>query len=129
VKGKKASAIVLKAMGSTYQAMVEAKENIMNKFNNNETKYKQIIDIVDRRRSIQLHHPLHAAGHYLNPKYFYSNPLIENDNKLLDGLYYVCIDKLSTNTEFVDSIHGELSTYRMGEGHFGWNTTTVCSMY
>jgi hypothetical protein len=63
VKGKKASAIVLKAMGSTYQAMVEAKENIMNNFNNNERKYKEVIEIVDRRWIIQLHHPLHAVGH------------------------------------------------------------------
>jgi hypothetical protein len=66
VKGKKASAIVLKAMGSTYQAMVEAKENIMNNFNNNERKYNEVIEIVDRRWIIQLHLPLHAVGHYLN---------------------------------------------------------------
>jgi hypothetical protein len=148
VKGKKAAAIVLQvsfwddivfalkamgplvkvlrlvdnekrpAMGSIYQAMVEARENIVVNFNNNESKYKQVIDIVDRRWSIQLHHPLHAAGHYLNPKYFYSDPLIENDSKLLDGLY-TCIDKLSESDEVVDSIHGELSKYRMGVGHFG----------
>ncbi|KAK2429465.1 hypothetical protein QL285_027902 [Trifolium repens] len=148
VKGKKAAAIVLQvsfwddivfalkamgplvkvlrlvdnekrpAMGSIYQAMVEARENIVVNFNNNESKYKQVIDIVDRRWSIQLHHPLHAAGHYLNPKYFYCDPLIENDSKLLDGLY-TCIDKLSESDEVVDSIHGELSKYRMGVGHFG----------
>ncbi|PNY14079.1 hypothetical protein L195_g010751, partial [Trifolium pratense] len=106
------------AMGSIYQAMVEAKENIMNNFNNNESKYKQVIDIVERRWSIQLHHPLHAVGHYLNPKYFYSNPLIENDGKLLDGLY-ACIDKLSASAEVVDEIRGELAKYRMGEDHFG----------
>ncbi|XP_050890988.1 uncharacterized protein LOC127096466 [Lathyrus oleraceus] len=123
VKGKKASVIVLqvsfwedivytlKAMGTLvkvrrlvdhekkstmsniYHAMLEANELITKNFNNNENKYKDIIDIVDSRWSIQLHHPLHAAGYYLNLKHFYSNPMIENDDKLLDGLY-ACIDKL-----------------------------------
>lgn len=147
VKGKKAAAIVLQvsfwedivytlkamgplvkvlrlvdnekkpAMGYIYHAMLEAKELITKNFNNNESKYKEIIDIVDRRWSIQLHHPLHAAGYYLNPKYFYSIPMIENDDKLLDGLY-ACIEKLSASVEVVDTIHGELSKYKMCVGHF-----------
>ena len=108
------------AMGSIYHAMLEAKELIKKNFNNNEGKYKQVIDIVDKRWSIQLHHPLHAAGYYLNPKYFYSNPMIENDDKLLDGLY-ACISKLAASTVVVDAIHGELSKYKMGDGHFGLN--------
>jgi hypothetical protein len=107
-------------MGNIYHAMLEAKELIKKNFNNNEGKYKQVIDNVDRRWSIQLHHPLHAAGYYLNPKYFYSNPMIENDDKLLDGLY-TCISKLAASTVVVDAIHGELSKYKMGDGHFGLN--------
>ncbi|XP_058755022.1 uncharacterized protein LOC131628172 [Vicia villosa] len=148
VKGKKAAAIVLQvsfwedivytlkamgplvkvlrlvdnekrpAMGSIYHAMLEAKEFIQRNFNNNENKYKDIIDIVDRRWSIQLHHPLHAAGYYLNPKYFYTNPMIENDATLLDGLY-ACINKLSANAKVVDAIHGDLAKYKMGVDHFG----------
>lgn len=106
------------AMGSIYPAMLEAKELIQKNFNNNESKYKDIIDIVDRRWSIQLHHSLHATGYYLNPKYFYSNPMIENDDKMLDGLY-ACIAKLSESAKVVDLIHGELVKYKMGVGHFG----------
>ncbi|XP_058768459.1 uncharacterized protein LOC131642205 [Vicia villosa] len=106
-------------MGSIYHAMLEAKELIKKNFNN-EAKSKEVIDIVDRRWSIQLHHPLHAAGYYLNPKYFYSNPMIENDDKLLDGLY-ACINKLSASDKVIDDIHGELAKYKMCTGHFGLN--------
>nr|XP_004513388.1 uncharacterized protein LOC101512383 [Cicer arietinum] len=34
-----------------------------------------------------IHHPLHVAGYYLNPKYFYSKPTIENDPILVEGYY------------------------------------------
>lgn len=104
-------------MSNIYHAMLEVKELITKIFNNNESKYKDIIYIVDRRWSIQLHHQLHTIKYYLNLRYFYSNPMIKNDNKLLDDLY-ACIDKLSASIEVVDAIHGELSKQKMNVGHF-----------
>ncbi|KAI5386093.1 hypothetical protein KIW84_072604 [Lathyrus oleraceus] len=56
------------------------------------------------------------VGYYLNPKYFYGNPMIENDDKLLNGLY-ARIDKLSASVKVIDVIHEELSKYKMGVGH------------
>ncbi|KAK4253832.1 hypothetical protein QN277_010456 [Acacia crassicarpa] len=108
------------AMGYIYEAMDRAKEAIQKSFNGNEDKYRDIFAIIDRRWDCQLHHPLHAAGHYLNPEYFYANPQIDDDAELITGLYK-CIDKLSANDEEVDKIHGQLEKYRRAEGLFGMN--------
>jgi hypothetical protein len=49
-------------MGYIYEVMDSTKETIQNSFNNNEEKYRQIFDIIDKRWECQLHHPLHAAA-------------------------------------------------------------------
>ncbi|KAK4271022.1 hypothetical protein QN277_019778 [Acacia crassicarpa] len=108
------------AMEYIYEAMDRAKEAIQKSFNGNEDKYKDIFAIIDRRWDCQLHHPLHAAGHYLNPECFYANPQIDNYAELISGLYK-CIDKLSVNDEEVDKIHGQLEKYRRAKGLFGMN--------
>ena len=65
---------------------------------------------------------MHAAGHYLNPQFFYGNPRIENDPEVMEGLYK-CIERLSTNEEQVDMASHELSTYRRAGGLFGLKAT------
>ncbi|XP_027932739.1 uncharacterized protein LOC114188342 [Vigna unguiculata] len=57
------------AMGYIYEAMEKAKETIMKSFNNDESKYNDVFTIIDNRWTCQLHRPLHAAGHFLNPDY------------------------------------------------------------
>ncbi|XP_050910069.1 uncharacterized protein LOC127123936 [Lathyrus oleraceus] len=74
------------AMGYIYVAMVVAKESIEKVFNSNSSKYKAVFVIIDKRWECQLHHPLHSAGYYLNPEYYYEKPEIENDPKLVRGL-------------------------------------------
>ena len=86
------------AMGFIYQVMVDARNQIKKNFDDNERKYKPILEIVDKRWSVQLKHPLHVVGHYLNPKHFYNNPQMENDD------LYACIRKLSSSTEVEDDI-------------------------
>ncbi|KAI5440288.1 hypothetical protein KIW84_025566 [Lathyrus oleraceus] len=71
------------AMGYIYVAMVVAKESIEKVFNSNSSKYKAVFVIIDKRWECQLHHPLHSAGYYLNPEYYYEKPEIENDPKLI----------------------------------------------
>ncbi|KAG5034983.1 hypothetical protein JHK87_009893 [Glycine soja] len=65
------------AMGYIYEAMDKAKETIIKSFNNNESKYKDVFAIIDKRWNCQLHRPLHAAAHFLNPEFFYDNTDLE----------------------------------------------------
>lgn len=105
------------AMGYIYEAMDRAKEAIAASFNNDENHYKKVFEIIDHRWEVQLHRPLHAAAHYLNPSLFYSNPSIKNDAEVLEGLYE-CIQKLAPSIQIADQLHIELMTYARAEGLF-----------
>ena len=74
-------------MGYIYEAMTRAKDTIVRSFNRNEEKYKEIFKIIDKRWEIQLHRPLHAAGYFLNPEFFYDKLEIEHDVEIMSDLY------------------------------------------
>ncbi|XP_061376092.1 uncharacterized protein LOC133318145 [Gastrolobium bilobum] len=106
------------AMGYIYEAMDRAKEAIQKSFGGDEQKYKDIFAIIDTRWECQLHHLLHAAGHYLNPEFFYGNDSIGNDREVMVGLFK-CIERLSANEAENDTITMQLESYRTAEGLFG----------
>ncbi|KAJ1410141.1 Ribonuclease H-like superfamily [Sesbania bispinosa] len=105
-------------MGYIYEAMDKAKEAIMKSFNNNESKYKDVFAIIDDRWTCQLHRPLHAAGHFFNPEFFYDNPQLEFDLEVTDGLYD-CIKRLVPSKDVQQSILLELPMYKNAAGLFG----------
>ncbi|XP_073219750.1 uncharacterized protein [Cicer arietinum] len=106
------------AMGYIYAEMIKAKEDIRKAFNEQASKYIDVFAIIDERWKCQLHHPLHAAGYYLNPKYFYSRPEIENDPILVGGLH-LCIKTLSESHQMSDMTTTQLSEYKIVNGLFG----------
>jgi len=79
-------------MSYIYEAMEKAQEIITKSFNNDESKYNDIFTIIDNRWTCQLHRPLHV-GHFLNLEFFYSNPDMEYDLEVTNGLYE-CIKRL-----------------------------------
>ena len=58
-------------MSYIYAAMKTAKEIIVKSFDGNEEKYREIMEIIDRRWEVQLHWPLHLARYFLNPFFFF----------------------------------------------------------
>ncbi|KAK2397863.1 hypothetical protein QL285_059395 [Trifolium repens] len=106
------------AMGYIYEAMDRAKESIANAFNENERRYSEIFEIIDKRWECQLHRPLHAAGHFLNPRHFYSDQNIAKDKEVTNGLY-ACIERLSIDETWNDKALTEIAQYRRGIGTFG----------
>ncbi|KAH1206540.1 hypothetical protein GmHk_16G046961 [Glycine max] len=106
------------AMGYIYEAMDKAKETIIKSFNNNESKYKDVFAIIDKRWNCQLHRPLHAAAHFLNPEFFYDNTDLEFDFEVTNGLFE-CIKKLISQFDVQQKILTELHLYKIGVEHFG----------
>ncbi|KAG4907026.1 hypothetical protein JHK84_055550 [Glycine max] len=94
------------AIGYIYEAMDKAKETIIKSFNSNESKYKD------------LHRPLHAAAHFLNPEFFYDNTDLEFDFEVTNGLFE-CIKKLIPQFDMQQKILTELHLYKIGADHFG----------
>ncbi|XP_057994684.1 uncharacterized protein LOC110632183 [Hevea brasiliensis] len=105
-------------MGYIYEAMDRAKEAIAKSFDENEEKYMTIFEIIDKRWESQLHRPLHAAGYYLNPEFFYSNEKINEDVEVVTGLYQV-VARLIPSKEEEDKIIAQLPFYQNAEDIFG----------
>lgn len=105
------------AMGYIYESMDRAKEAIEKSFNHVQDKYRDIFEIIDRRWECQLHHPLHAAGHFLNPQHFYNDPNVDKDPEVSSGLY-ICIDRLCLSAEDIDKALSQVAIYRRAEGMF-----------
>ncbi|KAL6559734.1 hypothetical protein OROGR_004851 [Orobanche gracilis] len=105
-------------MGYIYEAIDRAKEEIGAAFGNNEDRYIEIFNIIDNRWDCQLHRPLHAAGYYLNPAYYYKNGEVEKDAEVKEGLFS-CIKRLSRGEKEEVEIHNELVLYTKALKLFG----------
>ncbi|KAL6523730.1 hypothetical protein OROGR_017333 [Orobanche gracilis] len=105
-------------MGYIYEAIDRAKEEIGAAFGNNEDRYIEIFNIIDNRWDCQLHRPLHAAGYYLNPAYYYKNGEVEKDAEVKEGLFS-CIKRLSRDEKEEVEIHNELVLYTKALKLFG----------
>ncbi|XP_011085038.1 uncharacterized protein LOC105167143 isoform X2 [Sesamum indicum] len=104
------------AMGFVYAGLYRAKEAIKKELVNKE-EYLVYWNIIDRRWEQLQRHPLHAAGFYLNPKFFYS---LEGDAHLhIRSLVYDCIEKLVPDPKIQDKIMKETASYHGGVGDFG----------
>ncbi|KAE8717751.1 hydroxyproline-rich glycoprotein family protein [Hibiscus syriacus] len=99
-------------------AMDRAKEAIRDSFPNREDDYKKAFEIIDHRWECQLHKPLHAAGHFLNPGIFYDEVGGVLCEEVENG-FYECMLRLVRDQETQDKISDELVKYRKAEGLFG----------
>ncbi|XP_007009265.2 PREDICTED: uncharacterized protein LOC18586057 [Theobroma cacao] len=104
------------AMGYVYAGMYRAKETIKKELVKR-NEYMIYWNIIDHWWEQQWHHPLHAAGFYLNPKFFYS---MEGDmpNEMLSGMLD-CIEKLVPDVKVQDKISKEINSYKNTVGDFG----------
>jgi len=105
-------------MGYIYEATEKAKEIIMNSFNKDESKYNDVFTMIDNRWKCQLHLPLQAVGHFFNPGFFYSNPDMEYDLKITNGLYD-CIRRLVPSKDVQQIFLTKLPLYKSANGLFG----------
>ncbi|XP_016493755.1 uncharacterized protein LOC107813063 [Nicotiana tabacum] len=99
--------------------MDRTKEAIEKALDHDRRKYERVFEIIDKRWDDQLHQPLHAAGHILNPELFYTN----NENKTLDldvwKGYHACVAKLVPDEAMQDKIGQELGVYMQADGILG----------
>lgn len=104
------------AMGYVYAGIYRAKESIKKQLVDKKD-YLVYWNIIDHRWGILQRHPLHAAGFYLNPKFFYS---IEGDvHHHIRSSVYDCIEKLVPDVKIQDKIVKETTSYHNAVGDFG----------
>ncbi|XP_052206864.1 uncharacterized protein LOC127811184 isoform X2 [Diospyros lotus] len=103
------------AMGYVYAGIYRAKESIKKQLPERKD-YLVYWNIIDKRWGQLQSHPLHAAGFYLNPKFFFS---IEGDlNHHIRSSVYDCIEKLVPDPKTQDKIVKEISSYHNAVGDF-----------
>jgi hypothetical protein len=107
------------AMGFFHGLMLEAKKEISERFDNDKSRFQEVWDIIDKRWDNKLKTPLHLAGYYLNPYYYYPNKkVIERDGPFRAGVIS-CISKMVADEDIQDKIIEELSMYQDQQGSFG----------
>ncbi|KAH6767673.1 hypothetical protein C2S52_018656 [Perilla frutescens var. hirtella] len=104
------------AMGFVFAGLYRVKEAIKKELITR-AEYLVYWSIIDHRWEQLQRHPLHAAGFYLNPNFFYS---LEGDEHLhIRSLVYDCIEKLVPDSSIQDKIMRETTSYHSGTGDFG----------
>ncbi|KAM0879665.1 hypothetical protein ACQ4PT_034086 [Festuca glaucescens] len=107
------------AMGFIFDAFLDAKREILARFDDEETNVQEVLDIVDKRWDRKLKGPLHRAGYFLNPYYYYENKLeIELDGTFKDG-FVACVEKMVRDGPKEDIMMAECQAYQDEEGSFG----------
>jgi len=111
-------------MGYLYEAMDRANGVVQRMYKRNRNKLDALESIIDRRWTYCLHRPLHAAGKYLNPKFFYADSF-EVDNEVMDGLY-TCIERMISNDNLRALVPKEMQAYKKVEGRV--LSSVICKM-
>ena len=107
------------SMGFLYGYVVEAKNEIARRFNNDRKKYEEVLHFIDKMWDSKMKTPLHRVGYYLNPFYYYQNKVeIEDNESFRDGVI-TCITKLVRDADTQDKIIEELQKFQDVEGSFG----------
>lgn len=107
------------AMGFFHGCMLDARKEISVRFDNDESRFKCVIDIIDKRWDSKLKSPLHLAGYFLNPFYYYPNKVaIENDGSFRAAMIH-CITKMVEDPNTQEELIDELNKYQKEEDSFG----------
>lgn len=113
------------AMGYIYHRVEQLMKKIpiMLSDPKNKILLEKVMKIVRERWSEQLYEPLHAAGYYLNPSIYFSNPLESGEdldiNAYVKKGLYDAIEMLFKDEDIQDKIINQLMFYRSATGLMG----------
>ena len=100
-------------MGFLYDAMDKAKLAIQRDC----SSWQSYWNLIDKRWTKQLHHDIHAAGYYLNPRYRYAQSFVMDD-EIRIGLKNV-IKRLEPDLDVQIKALNELDIFGTRQGSFG----------
>ena len=79
------------SMGFVYGELLKAKREIKEVFGNNESRFKEVIAVIDKKMKERLDSPLHLIAYLLNPHYSYNNPSIFDEPTITEG-FINCVE-------------------------------------
>ncbi|ONM54670.1 hAT transposon superfamily protein [Zea mays] len=107
------------SMGFLYGELLKAKREVKEAFGNVESRFKDVMAVIEKKMNGRLDSPLHLTAFLLNPHYSYANPSIFDEPKMneafiscVEQFYYHDEDQQEQATNF------ELKKFQNREGPF-----------
>ncbi|KAF0924420.1 hypothetical protein E2562_010087 [Oryza meyeriana var. granulata] len=107
------------SMGFVFGELLKAKRQIKEAFGNMESRFKEVIAVVDKKMKVRLDSPLHLTAYLLNPHYSYANPSIFDDSTIVEG-FISCVETFYYHDEDKQdqAVNTELKKFQNREGPF-----------
>ncbi|CAD6261061.1 unnamed protein product [Miscanthus lutarioriparius] len=105
------------SMGFVYGELLKAKRKIKEALCNVESRFKDVIDIVEKKMAGRLDSPLHLTAYLLNPHYSYADPSIFDVPKITEG-FISCVETFYYHDEEMQeqAANVELQKFQSREG-------------
>ena len=80
------------SIGFVYGEIVKAKKQIKEAYGNVASRYKDVIDVVEKKMKDRLDSPLHLAAYLLNPYYSYAADSNIFDDGTITEVFMSCVE-------------------------------------
>jgi hypothetical protein len=107
------------SMGFVYGELLKAKREIKEAFGNVETRFKDVMAVIQKKMDGRLDSPLHLTAYLLNPHYSYSKPSIFDEPKITKA-FVACVEQFYYHDEDKQeqATNIELKKFQSREGPF-----------
>jgi len=118
------------SMGFLFGELIKAKREIKEACGNVESRYKEIIAIIDKKMKGRLDSPLHLTAYLLNPYYSYANQAIFDDPTITVG-FINCVEVFYHHDENMQeqAVNVELKKFQSREGSFSKKLAKTCQNF
>jgi len=106
------------SMGFLFGELLTAKREIKEAFGNVESRYKDVIAIIEKKMKGRLDSPLHLTAYFLNTYYSYGDPSIFDDVTITEG-FINCVETFYHHDEDKQdqAVNIELRSFRIEKDH------------
>ncbi|PWZ29639.1 hypothetical protein Zm00014a_024102 [Zea mays] len=107
------------SMGFLYGELLKAKRKIKEAFGNVESRFKDVMAVIEKKMNGRLDSPLHLTAFLLNPHYSYANPSIFDEPKMNEA-FISCVEQFYYHDEDQQeqAANFELKKFQNREGPF-----------
>jgi len=118
------------SMGFIYGELLKAKREIKEAYGNVQSRYNEVIAIIDKKMKGRLDSPLHLTAYLLNPYYSYGNPSIFDDATITEGfISYVETFYHHDEDKQDQAVNTELKKFHNREGPFNKKLAKTCENF
>jgi hypothetical protein len=118
------------SMGFVYGEIVKAKKEMKEVYGNVESRYKDVIDVVEKKMKDRLDSPLHLAAYLLNPYYSYADTNILDDGTVTEG-FINCVETFyhGDDSKQDQAVNMDLRRFQNREGSFSKKLARTCQNF